>query len=50
MQFFEEKKCILIADLLKKKSFSSRITYSVIDVNVYIVLYVKKLSPLGWLN
>ena len=37
MQFFEEKKCILIADLLKKKkSFSSRITYSVIDVNVYI--------------
>ena len=33
MQFFEEKKCILIADLLKKKSFSSRITYSVIDVN-----------------
>ncbi len=37
MQFFEEKKCILIADLLKKKSFSSRITYSVIDVNVYIL-------------
>ena len=36
MQFFEEKKCILITDLLKKKSFSSRITYSVIDVNVYI--------------
>ena len=36
MQFFEEKKCILIADLLKKKSFSSRITYSVKDVNVYI--------------
>ncbi len=36
MQFFEEKKCILIADLLKKKSFSSRNTYSVIDVNVYI--------------
>ena len=36
MQIFEEKKCILIADLLKKKSFSSRITYSVIDVNVYI--------------
>ena len=36
MRFFEEKKCILIADLLKKKSFSSRITYSVIDVNVYI--------------
>ena len=36
MQFFEEKKCILKADLLKKKSFSSRITYSVIDVNVYI--------------
>ena len=35
-QIFEEKKCILIADLLKKKSFSSRITYSVIDVNVYI--------------
>jgi hypothetical protein len=25
-----------MADLLKKKSFSSRITYSVIDVNVYI--------------
>ena len=36
MQIFEEKKCILIADLLKKKSFSSRITYSVKDVNVYI--------------
>ena len=35
-QIFEEKKCILIADLLKKKSFSSRITYSVKDVNVYI--------------
>ena len=38
MQIFEEKKCILIADLLKKKSFSSRITYSVIDVNVYILI------------
>ena len=25
-----------MADLSKKKSFSSRITYSVIDVNVYI--------------
>ena len=25
MQIFEEKKCILVADLLKKKSFSSRI-------------------------
>ena len=25
-----------MADLLKKKSFSSRITYSVKDVNVYI--------------
>ena len=36
MQIFEEKKCILIADLLKKKSFISRITYSVKDVNVYI--------------
>ncbi|CUP95728.1 Uncharacterised protein [Segatella copri] len=36
MQIFEEKKCILKADLLKKKSFSSRITYSVKDVNVYI--------------
>ena len=36
MQIFEEKKCILIADLLKKKSFTSRITYSVKDVNVYI--------------
>ena len=36
MQIFEEKKCILMADLLKKKSFSSRITYSVKDVNVYI--------------
>ena len=36
MQFFEEKKCILIADLLKKKFLPSRITYSVIDVNVYI--------------
>ena len=36
LQIFEEKKCILIADLLKKKSFSSRITYSVKDVNVYI--------------
>ena len=33
--FFEEKKCILIADLLKKKSFSSRITYNVKNVNVY---------------
>ena len=31
MQFFEEKKCILMADLLKKKVLSSRITYSVID-------------------
>ena len=36
MQFFEEKKCILKADLLKKKSFSSRITYNVKNVNVYI--------------
>ena len=36
MQIFEEKKCILKAEMLKKKSFSSRITYSVIDVNVYI--------------
>ena len=36
MQFFEEKKCILIADLLKKKVLSSRITYSVKGVNVYI--------------
>ena len=36
MQIFEEKKCILIAVLLKKKFFSSRITYSVKDVNVYI--------------
>ena len=36
MQIFEEKKCILMADLLKKKVLSSRITYSVIDVNVYI--------------
>ena len=36
MQFFEEKKCILMADLLKKKVLSSRITYSVIDVKVYI--------------
>ena len=36
MQFFEEKKCILVADLLKKKSFSSRITYNVKNVNVYI--------------
>ena len=36
MQIFEEKKCILIADLLKKKSFSSRITYNVKNVNVYI--------------
>ena len=35
-KFFEEKKCILKADLLKKKVLSSRITYSVIDVNVYI--------------
>ena len=36
MQIFEEKKCILKADLLKKKSFSSRITYNVKNVNVYI--------------
>ena len=36
MQIFEEKKCILMADLLKKKVLSSRITYSVKDVNVYI--------------
>ena len=36
MQIFEEKKCILVADLLKKKSFSSRITYNVKNVNVYI--------------
>ena len=36
MQIFEEKKCILMADLLKKKSFSSRITYNVKNVNVYI--------------
>ena len=36
MQIFEEKKCILMADLLKKKVLSYRITYSVIDVNVYI--------------
>ena len=36
MQIFEEKKCILKAEMLKKKSFSSRITYSVKDVNVYI--------------
>ena len=36
MQIFEEKKCILMSDLLKKKSFSSRITYSVKGVNVYI--------------
>ena len=36
MQIFEEKKCILMADLLKKKVLSSRITYSVIDVKVYI--------------
>ena len=36
MQILGEKKCTLKADLLKKKSFSSRITYSVKDVNVYI--------------
>ena len=36
MQIFWREKCILVADLSKKKSFSSRITYSVIDVNVYI--------------
>ncbi len=38
MQIFEEKKCILVADLLKKKSFSSRITYNVKNVNVYILI------------
>ena len=36
MQVFEEKKCILMADLLKKKVLSSRITYNVKNVNVYI--------------
>ena len=36
MQIFWREKCILVADLLKKKVLSSRITYSVIDVKVYI--------------
>ena len=29
-----------MADLLKKKVLSSRITYSVIDVNVYIIYII----------
>ena len=39
MQIFEEKKCILIADLLKKKSFSSRITYNVKNVSKRLRIY-----------
>ena len=39
MQIFEEKKCILKAEMLKKKSFSSRITYSVKDVSKRLRVY-----------
>ncbi len=40
MQIFEEKKCILKADLLKKKSFSSRITYNVKNVKRIYIIYL----------